>query len=232
MNPAPTKASICLAETSSQIITETHKYTFFADVKDVFLWDSENIITTGITNGIREGGSLHMDVVSIEKQKEIYRKIIKKVVEIKTNILLFPEMNFPYDSYSQDDPNEEFFQELQSFSNNNNLIIIAGSYHAKRRNTCPIFFPNTIKYSQDKVNPSKEEQEHRSIENVERVINCFETEDSRIFILICSDLYSEDIRKKINYYLKKKVQSTKHNFFFIPAYDFNRKKGGLYKKGI
>lgn len=105
------------------------------------------------------------------------------------NILCFPELS----------TTGNILKELKDFADENNIIIIGGSYYnGERKNICPIIIPGTENiYFTEKVNPSPLEKSKFEGQGVVRGNKIYVIKNSgfgSFAILICSDFLDDNIR--------------------------------------
>ncbi|WP_321422672.1 hypothetical protein [uncultured Methanobacterium sp.] len=122
---------------------------------------------------------------------EKYKNFMKCAKNRDINILCFPELS----------SNSDLLDELKVFSDENKMIIIAGSYYDhKRKNVCPIIIPNKEIFFSEKINLSPLEDSPYADMRPSKGEIIYVIKNS-IFgsfaVLICADFLDDKIRNQI-----------------------------------
>lgn len=104
------------------------------------------------------------DDFKFEWCRQLYRDGLERARRDKADAVCFAEMAFPHPAHHIDEwpAHITFVQELQDFANDNDMVIIAGSYHdlQTQTNECAIFLP-LRKNSRGKVSVTDSNQSPR-----------------------------------------------------------------------
>ncbi|AKJ37207.1 nitrilase-related carbon-nitrogen hydrolase [Methanosarcina barkeri] len=151
-------------------------------------------------------------IVKLTADETYYRKVmaILEAVKEKADIVVFPEFSIPF----------EYLEEIQQYTDENGIIVVAGSYYVQeknlmkygklftrefgdedlRKNISPIVIPDSKIVHNEKALAARDErgcgfEEGMEAGEVNHILKL--REDLRIGIMICYEYVNDELRKRL-----------------------------------
>ncbi|MCX6583310.1 MAG: hypothetical protein NT166_24300 [Candidatus Aminicenantes bacterium] len=164
-----------------------------------------------------------------EKLENKIRMCLQIGLEKKVNVFIFPELSLSLPEKMR----ENLLNDLFTFSKNNDLIIIGGSFYDDfRKNKVPIIIPSGIFYSY-KIRQSKFEVSPLKGEGMEagEKLLVLHTKYGNILVITCVDLISDDIQYIARYLSNRKLINILITISYNPvSMEFMREVSAIVKR--